>query len=189
MKISSLRKRVDAEMTRRDILCESLLKLRSNKLEAEENYQAALKAREILRAAAQETQSSIEDNIGSIVSLALNAVFDEPYRFKVEFVRRRNKIECDLFLESGGERVRPFDSVGGGVLDVISFALRTAIVLMGGYRKVLILDEPMRFLSRNYQPKAAEMFAMISRKIKLQVIMATHIPELIETADVNFQIR
>lgn len=176
------------EMTRRQLLCESLSHLESQKKTTEKRHVAALKAREILHSVAQETQSNIEDSISNIVSLALNAVFDDPYKFRIEFVKRRNKIECDLFLENNGERIKPIDSVGGGVLDIIGFALRVPMVLIGGYRKILILDEPMRFLSRNYQPKAAEMFAMISEKIGMQIIMATHIQELIDIADRDFPI-
>jgi len=184
-----LRRKVDELLTRRDILCESADKLVSKRKKYESRHSAAIKAREILFHVAQDTQKSIEQNIGRIVSLALNAIFDEPYDFKIEFVKRRNKMECDLFLESNGEKMIPSDSVGGGVLDVISFSLRLAFVMLSQSRRILILDEPMKNLSRNYQPKAAEMIKMLSEKLGIQVIMTTHIPEFISSADKLFELK
>lgn len=185
---SDLRKKVDVLMARRDLLHESLAHLQGQKLTAEKRHLASLKAREILHTIAQNTQKNVEQGISNIVSLALNAVFEDPYQFKIEFVKRRNKMECDLFLENNGQRMHPMDSVGGGVLNIISFALQLSFVMLGRFRKVLILDEPMRFLSQGYRSKAAEMLSLLSERLGMQIIMATHIPEFIEQSDRNFQI-
>ena len=60
--------------------------------------------------------------------------------------------------------------------------------MLGRFRKVLILDEPMRFLSQGYRSKAAEMLSLLSERLEMQIIMATHIPEFIEQSDRNFEI-
>ena len=53
------------------------------------------KAREVIREVGLTTQSQLQVHISDIVSLALEAVFPEPYSFNVNFVQRRNKTECD----------------------------------------------------------------------------------------------
>jgi len=189
MRSTDLRKKIDKIMTRREFLYESLSELRERKIFLEERHSNAIKAREVINLVAQDIQHNIEEGIGNIVSMALESVLDDPYKFKVEFVKRRNKTECDLFVESNGERMHPSDSIEGGALDIIGLALRLPFVLMSNSRKILILDEPMKFLSRNFQPKAAQMLKELSDKLKIQMIVSSHIPELIDTADKIFQIR
>jgi len=50
-------------------------------------------------------------------------------------------------------------------------------------RACLILDEPFRFVSRNKMPLAGQMLREISKQLELQIIMISHIPELISCAD------
>ena len=103
------------------------------------------------------------------------------------FVEKRNKTECNLFFERNGERIHPFDASGGGAVDVATSALRFSIWSLGKSRNVIGLDEPFRFLSRDLQPKAAEMLKEISHRLDLQMIMITHSPDLIEGADKIFR--
>lgn len=150
---------------------------------AEQDYQNALKAREIINIVAKDTQQQLEIRITNIVSMALAAVFPDPYQFKLVFNERRNQTEADLLLVRDGEEISPVDGAGGGVLDVVSFALRIAVLLMSGYRRVIILDEPFRHLSADLQPKASEMMKMLSDKLGIQFIMVSHEEGIIDCAD------
>ena len=107
-------------------------------------------AKTILREVGLKTQQQLQYHISGIVSLALDAVLqDDPYEFKVEFIQRRNKTECDLYFERDGNRVDPLMAAGGGAVDVASFALRIASWSMQRprTRAVIVMDEPFRFLS------------------------------------------
>lgn len=150
---------------------------------AEQRYQDALKAREIITIVAKETQQQLEMRITNIVSMALAAVFPDPYQFKLVFNERRNQTEADLLLVRDGEELSPVEGAGGGVLDVTSFALRIAVLLMSNYRRVIILDEPFRHLSADLQPKASEMMKMLSDKLGIQFIMVSHEDGIIDCAD------
>jgi DNA repair exonuclease SbcCD ATPase subunit len=178
-----LRRDVDKDKMRREVLEQSLNKERARETTWTTRYQDALEARAVLTEVAQATQKNIEDSLASLVTMALQAVF--PYKLKcvVEFGQKRNKSECEIWVEQEGEKMKPMDATGGGVVDVMSFAFRVAFWALKKTRPVLILDEPMKFLSRDYQPKAAEMIKMISEKLGVQFVMITHIPELAETAD------
>lgn len=148
------------------------------------------KAREIIREVALQTQLKLSDSLSEIVSLALSSVFPDPYNFKVDFVQRRNKTECDLLLERNGEVVSPLSATGGGVVDVISFALRAVcwFFSVNRPRRLLILDEPFKHLSNSYMPAAGEMLQMISKKLGIQIIMVSHEPDLIDNADRVFSV-
>ena len=150
-------------------------------------------ARAIIQKVAQETQRQLEWHISEIVTLALASTFDNPYIFKAEFVQRRGKTECDLFFERDGFRVDPVAEAGGGAVDVTAFALRVAMWSLARpkWRNTLIFDEPFKNIndkSRRTQERVAEMVKVLSRKLKLQFIVITMIPELEEIADRVFEL-
>ena len=79
---------------------------------------------------------------------------------------------------------------GGGVIDIASFALRIALWSISSPRPMntLIFDEPFRFLSRELQPRAGIMLQEICKKLGLQIILVTHNPSLIDSADKIFRV-
>lgn len=147
-------------------------------------------AREIIRETGLKTQQALAFHVSDITSLALQSVFDDPYELIVDFVHRRNKTECDLFFERNGSRVNPMAASGGGAVDVAAFALRVASWSMQHprTRSVIVLDEPMRFLSTGLQPKASEMLEQLSKRLGLQFIIVTHEEELADEADQVFEV-
>lgn len=146
-------------------------------------------AREIIRIVGMTTQQQLQFHISDITSLALEAVFDDPYELQVEFVQRRNKTECDLYFVRDGEKLDPLSASGGGAVDVAAFALRIASWSMNRphTRPVIILDEPLRFLSVDLQERASIMIKEISKKLRLQFIIITHESTLASYADRVFE--
>jgi hypothetical protein len=133
-------------------------------------------AREIIRITGQKTQNQLSFHIKDITSLAMEAVFNNPYALAMEFVNRRNKTECDLYFERDGNRVEPLDGGGGGAADVASFALRVASwsLQRPHTRNVLLLDEPFKHLKgENENRRVLEMLRKISQELKMQIIMVS----------------
>ena len=146
-------------------------------------------AREIIREVGIKTQNQLSFHISDITSLALEAVFPNPYKLIVEFVQRRNKTECDLYFDRDGNPVDPLDASGGGAVDVAAFALRIASWSMQRPKSqpIIILDEPLRFLSTDYQEQASLMIKEVSQKLGLQFIIITHESVLAAHADKVFE--
>lgn len=147
-------------------------------------------AREIIKTVGLATQEQLSYHISDITSLALGAVFDDPYELVAEFTQRRNKTECDLLFKRDGELMNPLTASGGGTVDVAAFALRIASWSMQQprSRNTIILDEPLRFLSEDKQEKASMMLKEISEKLGIQFIIITHETTLTEYADKIFQV-
>lgn len=147
-------------------------------------------AREVIRTVGADTQNQLSFHISDITSLALEAVFNEPYELKVEFVQRRNKTECDLYFERNGERIDPISASGGGAVDVASFALRIASwsMMRPRTRNTIILDEPLRFLSVDLQERASQMIKEISDKLGIQFILISHEQTIASYADRTFEV-
>ncbi len=148
------------------------------------------RALEIIQQVAKLTQQELEVHISELVTLALEAVFPNPYKMVLKFETRRNRSEADLLLQDeNGNLLSPMDSVGGGVVDVAAFALRIALwsLKRPRPRAVMVMDEPFRFLSADLQGKAALMLKEISRKLGIQFIIVTHEENLMAAADRTFQ--
>jgi DNA repair exonuclease SbcCD ATPase subunit len=147
-------------------------------------------AKEIIREVGLKTQEQLSFHISDIASLALDSIFDDPYELKLEFVQRRNKTECDLLFVRDGEQMDPLSASGGGAVDIAAFALRIASWSMTRprTRNIIILDEPLRFLSTDMQEKASIMIKEISKRLGIQFIIVTHESVLASFADKVFEV-
>lgn len=151
-------------------------------------------AREVIRTVGMETMQQLQYHIGDITSLALEAVFDNPYTLSVEFIQRRNKTECDLTFERGGNKIKPVDASGLGAVDVAAFALRIASwsMMRPRTRNTIILDEPFKHLKgAEANLRVLEMLNEVSRKLGIQFICVSdeRIPreDIIANADRVFE--
>ena len=183
------RKRIDAFKVQRSLLENDAKEREEKQIILQQTLNNHEKARSIAQTVAENTQQKIEFHINNLVTTALAAVFPDPYEFKLRFIQRRNKTECDLLLVKNEQEIDPFSAAGGGVIDVLSFALRTAIWSIKKTRNTFILDEPMKFVSIDLQAKCSEMLKTISEKLHLQMIIVSHLPEMIRSADKIIEIK
>ena len=188
--IQLLRTKLERQKGSRDTVINSLTVNQTELESARVSLHRHEEAREIIRKIGMETQNSLSFHINDIVSLALDSVFDNPYQFAVDFVNRRSKTECDLYFVRDGNRIDPLTASGVGAVDVASFALRIASWSMARPRtdNVIILDEPFRFLSENYQERASNMLREVSQKLGIQLIIVTHETVLTTSADRIFEV-
>jgi len=180
-----LKERLTKEKSERDFL---ISQIKEKKVFLEDNLKEQdklLKARALVQIVAEETQKQIEFHINTLVTKALQSVFNCPYEFKMQFVQRRNKTECDFMLMNNGKDCYSFK---GGIKDVCNFAIVVATWSLKRTRKLLILDEPFRFLSIDLQNKCSEMMKQLSEKLGIQIIMISHLPNIITSCDKTINI-
>ena len=165
-------------------------KLEKNQLEQKLKY--VEQAQVFLQKVAQETQEHLKFQIEDIVNLALETCFPGEYEFEILFEISRGKTSAELSFKDqrSGRPIDPMNASGGGVADVVAFALRIACYAMeNGTDNLIVLDEPMKFVSRDLLANVCEIFRTLADKLNLQVIMVTHIPELIDVADRVFVVK
>lgn len=137
-------------------------------------------AQSLLQECAKRIQSLAHRQIASVVTRCLRTVFGEKaYSFAINFHKARGKTEARLVFVRDGQEINPSDAAGGGVVDVCSFALRLACLLLQrpAKRRLLVLDEPWKHLSAEYRPLMGELLLELCRELQLQVIMVTHSEE------------
>jgi DNA repair exonuclease SbcCD ATPase subunit len=146
------------------------------------------KSQTLVQHVAQQTQNKIRLRITDIVQSAVEYPFGDEYEFYLEFESKRGRTEARLFLKDEfNNEFSPMDANGGGLVDIISFALRIAIWSIdhqvNGVDSVIVLDEPFKFLSNGIKPLGAEMLRKLSEELKLQILMVTHEDTLMDIAD------
>ena len=190
--VEQMRTHVDRRKGKRDQVEQYLEDAVTQLMHRRELVTTIGEAQAIVQTIAQATQKELEYHVSEIVSLALDAVFPDPYRLGVAFELRRGRSEADLTFGRGGdEPIHPMTAAGGGAVDVAAFALRVSLWSLAPRktRPTLVLDEPFRFLSRDLQPRAGKMLKEISEKLGLQMIIVSHETDLIENANKVFEVK
>ena len=191
MELKEIRSQLEQLKGKRQQVSSDLKKARKSMKIAKRNLINHEKAKEIVIQVGLKMQEQLQYHIGDITSLALEAVFPEPYKLELEFVQKRNKTECDIYFSRNGNKVDPLNASGGGAVDVASFALRIASwsLQRPHTRPTIILDEPMKFVSEELKDKASNMIKEVSKKLGIQFIIITHEPILAAYADKTFEVR
>ena len=193
--IQQLRNNLEQQKGKRSQAEKNLAILKASLTEHRRDLHRHEQAREIVREVGLKTQQQLQYHISNLTSLALGAVFDDPYELTVDFVERRNKTECDLLFERDGLSIKPIDAAGVGAIDVAAFALRMASWSMQKphTRNVIMLDEPFKHLKgAEANRRALNMIKEISNKMNVQIIMISdeRIPkeDIIAAADRVFDV-
>lgn len=139
-------------------------------------------AQSALAEVVRDTQAEFLGTLSELVTSCLQSVFEKDIMFHVELVEQSGKMLVDMWLERDGKRQDPMTANGGGVVDVIAFALRVSCLLLVRHRvdPVILLDEPFRFVSKDLQGRIGQMIVDLSERLGVQFVIVTHESELVE---------
>src|SRR3990167_2036254 len=187
MNVDQLKSKFIAYKTEASLTLKSLEDLEKGYNSLKEYNENLQKARVLIAEAGKYTQSYLKDYIESMITTALQAVFEEDYQFVIDFDIKRNKPEAKISLKLRGEETDPKDSCGGGVLDVASFALRVVLWSIENPKSsnVIILDECFKFLHGKME-NASQLLKKLSKDLNIQFIIVSQLDELTQYADKAF---
>lgn len=131
----------------------------------------------IVSDASQAAQAHFGGVVAGVVTQCLNSVYpNNPYEFRLEFRECGGKTVVDTLLYRDGESLDPMSSTGGGVWDILAFALRVALMILTSgdtTRKLLVLDEPFKFLHGGENIRRAyETMEMVGEQFGLTILCA-----------------
>jgi len=159
-----------------------------------ENNDILEQTRILLQQTSEFSREQARQQVEWLVTSALQAIFGSQLEFRIELNEVRNRPEAEFYVVSNYEgvevKVKPQDARGGGIVDVVSLALRFAIIHLfqppiGG---PIILDEPAKHVSEEYIASVAQFLKNISTYFDRQVIMVTHNNYLSEIADTAYRV-
>jgi hypothetical protein len=176
-KIEIIKNKLVSAKAQKETIQESILKKGEQLKRLKKELFYCEKAMAIVQKVSLQTQQEFEYRFSEIVSLQLDIVFDNPYFFHIEFVETKRGIETKMFLERDGKKYsRVIGAVGGGVIDVIAFALQAALWKMkvNKSRNTILLDEPFHNLrGKKEQERLWMVLTELSEKFGLQFIVIT----------------
>lgn len=148
----------------------------------------------LLQRASEYAREQIKQQIEMLVTHCLQFVFGPNIEFQIELSEAANKTNAEFYVISDYDnfkvKTKPQDARGGGVVDVISLALRIAVIQSTNAYKngPLILDEPAKHVSSEYIANVAQFLKQISDIFHRQIIMVTHNNYLSEIADAAYKV-
>jgi len=173
------------------VIAESRLKLEKRKSERDLLEQVNLLFHETSEFAREQSRQQIE----SLVTHFLQYVFGENFSFEIELRNRGGQPWADFYVVSqeGKYRVKnePQDARGGGVVDVVSLALRIAILQSHNNPPIdgpIILDEPAKHVSDEYIVRVTQFLKEVHGFSERQIVVVTHQQHLSEVADKAFRV-
>lgn len=144
------------------------------------------KAQSVIQIVAKSTQENLSYKLSDIGSMAMASVFPNPYRLLIEFKPSGGKIDVDLGFVKDGNKIDPIIGTGGGAIDIAALSLRFSCWAIHKHktRPIMVMDEPLKWLKGGDLPeKGAAIIKELSKKLNIQIIMVSHDPELINSAD------
>lgn len=118
--------------------------------------------------------------IESLVTKCLQFIFESNIEFSIEIDELRNKANAEFYVISDNDgfivKTKPELSRGGGVVDIVSLALRIAFLEIHKptIQGPLILDEPAKHVSEEYIFNVGDFLKQTSEMFNRQIIMVTH---------------
>ncbi|HHV38579.1 MAG TPA: ATPase [Tepidimicrobium sp.] len=134
----------------------------------------------LLQQTAEFARNQAKNQIEDLVTNCIQYIFENNAEFKIEIEELYGKPSAEFYVvtKMGNTviKTRPEQSRGGGVVDIISLALRIAFLHAHKPRieGPLILDEPAKHVSEDYIFNVADFLKRTSEMFRRQIIMVTH---------------
>lgn len=153
--------------------------------------QIAEQGNAIIASAASNARTQVKEILEGLVNQALAEVFpdEEELTFSVNFEISYNKTSVKFELWQGGEVLDMLDSCGYGIADVVSFMLRIACIYLSGSRRLLVADEPFKFLDASRRPMLYQCLKDMSLQYGMEILMVSHDPLAMDFADRLYKVK
>lgn len=133
-------------------------------------------------------------HIEQLVTSCLRIVFANDISFLIEMTESGRNTNANFLIadtiDGQSSTFQPQEARGGGVVDVVSLALRISFLLryQPPVEGILILDEPAKHVSEEYIHNVAELLLQVAEEFSLQVILVTHNRHLAYMGEVVYEV-
>ncbi|TJX16236.1 ATPase [Tissierella creatinini] len=192
--LNSLQHFISREEGKRDKLIEKYdensIKLKSITAELELLEKVTILFQKTSEYARQQAKRQIE----TLVTKCLQYVFESNIEFVIELDELRNKANAEFYVVTDSDgiiiKTKPELSRGGGVVDIVSLALRIAFLQIHKpqIQGPLILDEPAKHVSEEYIFNVGEFLKQTSEMFGRQIVMVTHNNHLAAISNKSYRV-
>jgi DNA repair exonuclease SbcCD ATPase subunit len=193
--ITKLNEKIFSDQGKVDILEENLSNIEKEIKDKEDYSETLSKVKILFEQTAAYAREQSKKQIEDLVTKCLEFIFETDVEFLIELSTSRDIPVADFYVQNNypegySVKANPELSSGGGVVDIISLALRIAFIQI--HRPTLdgpiILDEPGKHVSDDYIFNLGEFLKKSSLLFNRQIIMVTHNPHLSQICDKSFNV-
>lgn len=148
---------------------------------------------DLISTAASMTQHGVKEILEDSISSAMQTVYDDKdVTFELDLSVKSKRLHAKPWVVEGENKYEPEDERGGGLLELLSFAMRVVLWSIKDQNKsrpVFILDEPLKFVGRGRMlEKAATILHSLHEGLGIQIIVITHEDEIAEIAHKAYKV-
>jgi DNA repair exonuclease SbcCD ATPase subunit len=185
------RKTISGKLVLLDDRKKKLVQVQQNLEQLKRDQQVLVQCSQILQDFYTAAQKASVKRVESFVTYCLKETFgDDAYEFRIKYETRRNQPEAEFVFvrkdEVGNEQeYDPKLACGGGCLDVAVTALRLAVIMTSPQRprRILLLDEPFRYVSQNYRCNLIRLIEVLAADCQTQFVIVSHFDDLKDLGD------
>lgn len=171
---------ISKEQGKKEKIIEQIQEYESLVQEIESTIQLMEKVSILLQSTAKFARNQAKHQVESLVTNCLQYIFENNVEFEIEIEELYGKPNAEFYVSTKMEdniiKTKPELSRGGGVVDIISLALRISFleIYKPKIEGPLILDEPAKHVSEEYIYNVADFLKKTSELFQRQIIMVTH---------------
>ena len=177
-KINQLKSIVEKNTFLKDSLENKREKIQQDIKKINDDSKILLELKEFLLIVSANYRDQLCKLFTSLVTEALSSIFEKDIRFQIKLYSYRNEPAIDVSVIENNLEIDPQKSCGGGLNDIISFVIKIIFIHLKKSSKIIILDEPLKFLSRDYIEQSSNFIRDISKRLNIQIILVSHKPDL-----------
>ncbi len=179
-KVNDLKNYISREKGKKDKLIEQLNEYKLEVDIVDNNIELLEKVVILFQKTSEFAREQAKAQIETLVTKCLQFIFESDIEFLIEIDELRNKANAEFYVVSKNDgiiiKTKPELSRGGGIVDIVSLALRIAFLQIHkpGIQGPLILDEPAKHVSDDYIYNVGDFLKQTSEMFNRQIIMVTH---------------
>lgn len=192
--ISKLQEYIAREEGKRDKLVEQLEVHEANFKKATIEIELLEKVSIIFQKTSEFARNQAKRQIETLVTKCLQYIFESNISFIIDIEELRGKANAEFYVVNEIDgltiKTKPELSRGGGVVDIVSLALRIAFMQIHKpeIEGPLILDEPAKHVSEDYIYNVGDFLKHTSIMFNRQIIMVTHNQHLAAISDKAYRV-
>jgi DNA repair exonuclease SbcCD ATPase subunit len=145
-----------------------------------------------LQSLSDQTRINVLEKISGIVTEALQTIKDQNLEFRMLLSTERNAADLKMVVYDKQTQTEydVLESMGGGIVDLVSISLRLALLCkwQPAISRILILDEAGKHISIKDQEQLADFISKLSKLLNCQFVWITHSEVLSRSADRVFEV-
>lgn len=178
--LSAFKEFISKEQGKKEKIIEQITENKKRIEKIEIDVELLEKVSLIFQKTSEFAREQAKKQIETLVTKCLQFVFENDIQFIIEIDELRGKANAEFYVISEIDdiliKTKPELSRGGGVVDIISLALRIAFLQIHKPKieGPVILDEPAKHVSEEFIFNVADFLKQASEMFNRQIIMVTH---------------